>query len=85
MSVSPTLLSISSLLYTRKEHNAMYLPIKILSNTGKQIEIVEALIDSGASGKFIDQDYARNIHAERKNLEKLIQVYNVEMDALSLT
>ena len=58
VSVSPTLLSISSLLYTRKEHNAMYLPIKISSETGKQIEIVEALLDSGASGKFIDQDYA---------------------------
>ena len=56
----------------------MYLSIKISSNTGKQIEIVEALLDSGASGKFIDQDYARNIHAERKNLEKLIQVYNVD-------
>ena len=57
-SVSPTLLSISSLLYTWKEHNAMYFPIKILSDTGEGIEIVEALLDSGASGKFIDQDYA---------------------------
>ena len=56
----------------------MYLPIKISSNTGKQIEIVKALLDSGASGKFIDQDYAWNIHAERKNIERLIQVYNVD-------
>ena len=77
-SVSPTLLSISSLLYTWKEHNAMYLPIKISSNTGKQIDIVEALLDSRASRKFIDQDYARNIHAKRKNLERPIQVYNVD-------
>ena len=56
----------------------MYLPIKILSETGKQIEIVEALLDSGASGKFIDQDYAQKIHAKRKNLERPIQVYNVD-------
>ena len=56
----------------------MYLPIKISSKTRKQIEIVEALLDSGASGKFIDQDYARKIHAERKNLERPIQVYNVD-------
>ena len=56
----------------------MYLPIKISSETGRQIEIVEALLDSGASGKFIDQDYARKIHAERKSLERPIQVYNVD-------
>ena len=36
----------------------MYLPIKILSDTRKWIEIIKALLDSGASGKFIDQDYA---------------------------
>ena len=56
----------------------MYLPIKILSETGKQIEIVEALLDSGASGKFIDQDYTQKIHAERKNLKRPIQVYNMD-------
>ena len=56
----------------------MYLPIKISSKTGKQVEIIEALLDSGASGKFIDQDYARKIHAKRKNLERPIQVYNVD-------
>ena len=58
--------------------NAMYLPIKISSNTGKQIETVKALLDSRASRKFIDQDYAWNIHAERKNLERPIQVYNMD-------
>ena len=56
----------------------MYLPIKISSKTGKQVEIIEALLDSGASGKFIDQDYAQKIHAERKNLERPIQVYNMD-------
>jgi hypothetical protein len=65
-SVSPTLLTISSLLYTREEHNAMYFPIQITSDTESEMEIVEGLLDSGASGEFIDQDYARNIHAIKK-------------------
>ena len=56
----------------------MYLPIKISSDNGEGIEIVEGLLDSGASGKFIDQDFAQDIHAEKKDLEKLIQVYNVD-------
>ena len=56
----------------------MYLPIKISSDNGEGIEIVEGLLDSGASGKFIDQDFAQDIHAEKKDLVKLIQVYNVD-------
>ena len=56
----------------------MYLPIQITSDTEPGIEIVEGLLDSGASGKFIDQDYARDIHAEKKDLPKPIKVYNVD-------
>ena len=41
MSVSPTLLSISSLLYTQEDHNAMYLPIKISSDNGEGIELLK--------------------------------------------
>ena len=55
----------------------MYLPIKISSDNGEGIEIVEGLLDSGASGKFIDQDFAQDIHTEKKDLDKPIQVYNV--------
>jgi hypothetical protein len=78
MSVSPTLLTISSLLYTREEHNAMYLPIQITSDTESGMEIVEGLLDSGASGEFIDQDYARDIHAIKNDLPNPIPVYNVD-------
>ena len=56
----------------------MYLPIKISSDNEEGIEIVKGLLDSGASGKFIDQDFARDLHVEKKDLEKLIQVYNVD-------
>ena len=56
----------------------MYLPIKISSDTGEGIEIVKALLDSGASRKFINQDYTQDIHAEKKDLERPIQVYNMD-------
>ena len=55
----------------------MYFPIKISSDNKKGIGIIEGLLDSRASGKFIDQDYARDSHAEKKDLEKPIQVYSV--------
>ena len=56
----------------------MYLPIQITSDNEPGMEIVEGLLDSGASGKFIDSDYATDIHAEKKELRKPIQVYNVD-------
>ena len=56
----------------------MYLPIQITSDNEPGVEIVEGLLDSGASGKFIDSDYAADIHAEKKELQKPIQVYNVD-------
>ena len=56
----------------------MYLPIQITSDNKPGVEIVEGLLDSGASGKFIDSDYATDIHAEKKELRKPIQVYNVD-------
>ena len=78
MSVSPTLLTISSLLYTREECNSMMLPIQITSDNEPGMEIAEVLLDSGASGKFIDEDYARDIHVEKKDLRKPITNYNLQ-------
>jgi hypothetical protein len=38
----------------------MYLPIEISSEKQEEIEIVdEAFLDCGATGKFIDQNYAK--------------------------
>jgi hypothetical protein len=56
----------------------MYLPIQITSDEEPGIEIVEGLLDSGASGMFIDSDYATDIHAWKKDLRKPITVYNVD-------
>ena len=78
MSVSPTLLTISSLLYTREERNSMMLPIQITSDNEPGMEIAEVLLDSGVSGKFIDEDYARDIHVEKRDLRKPITNYNLQ-------
>ena len=43
-----------------------------------EIKTIEALLDSGASGKFIDQNFSKNMKIEQQNLEKLIKVYNVD-------
>ena len=56
----------------------MMLPVQITSDNKPGMEIAEALLDSGASGKFIDEDYTRDIHAEKKDLRRPIKVYNVD-------
>ena len=56
----------------------MYLPMEILSNEQGEMKIVKGLLDSGASRKFIDQNYVRTIGAKMKDLDKVIKVYNVD-------
>ena len=56
----------------------MYLPLEISSKETKETKIVEALLDSGASGKFIDQNFAKNMKIEQQDLENPIKVYNVD-------
>ena len=56
----------------------MYLPMKISSDEQGEAKIVEGLLDSGASGKFIDQNYVKTIGVKTKTLDKTIKVYNVD-------
>ena len=57
----------------------MYLPIKISSEKQKEMEIVEeGFLDCGATGKFIDQNYAKAKGMELETLKKSIKVYNVD-------
>ena len=57
----------------------MYLPIKISSEKQKGIEIVdEAFLDCGATGKFIDRNYAKDNWLKTEELEEPIKVYNVD-------
>ena len=56
----------------------MNLPIKLSSEKQKGIEIVEeGFLDSGAGGKFIDQNYTR-MKGINGTLKELIRVYNVD-------
>ena len=57
----------------------MHLPIKISSEKQKEIEIVdEGFLDCGATGKFIDQNYARSKGLITEKLDEPIKVYNVD-------
>ena len=53
--------------------------MKLSSETQKGIEIVEeGFLDSGAGGKFIDQNYVRAKRLEKEALFEPIKVYNVD-------
>jgi transposase InsO family protein len=57
----------------------MNLPLQLSSEKQKGIVIVEeGFLDSGAGGKFIDQNYARAKKLETEPLIRPIQVYNVD-------
>jgi len=58
----------------------MHLPISILCDRGRGKKTVEtkALVDSGAGGTFIDQNFARTKGFRLQNLEHPITVYNVD-------
>ena len=56
--------------------NSLSIPLKIKTKT----EIVEtqALLDSGAGGEFIDQNYTKTLNLPLKTLDKLIPTINVD-------
>ena len=57
----------------------MNLPLKLSSEKQKGIVIVEeGFLDSGAGGKFIDQNYARTKGLDTEPLIEPIKVYNVD-------
>ena len=56
--------------------NSLFIPIT-LESEGKIIETL-GLIDSGAGGKFIDQNFAKEEKLETKDLENPLVVYNID-------
>ena len=57
----------------------MNLPLKLSSEKQNGIVIVEeGFLDSGAGGKFIDQNYAKAKGLETELLIQPIRVYNVD-------
>ena len=59
--------------------NTMTLSIKISGkNTGQKTVKTKVLLDTGAGGKFIDQNFVRNQKIKTKDLEHPIEVFNVD-------
>ena len=56
--------------------NSLTIPLKIKAEE-ETIE-THALLDSGAGGKFIDQNYAKILNLPLKTLDKLIPTINVD-------
>jgi len=77
MSVSPYL-DIFNISTARIESNSLSIPIQISRKTENENVKTLALIDSGAGGIFIDQNYARNSGLDIQQLEKLLKVFNVD-------
>ena len=76
MSVSPSL-NIYSVTTATISSNKLSIPIWINNAEVKNIEPL-GLIDSGAGGKFIDQNYAKAIGLKIETLETPLRAYNVD-------
>ena len=77
-SVSPCL-SIYSTFVARKSNKSLFIPVQLASNQEKnQIVETEGLVDSGAGGVFIDQNFARRKKLPLKKLDKPLPVFNVD-------
>ena len=56
--------------------NSLSIPLKI--KTEEETIETHALLDSGAGGEFIDQNYAKTLELPLKNLEKPIPAINID-------
>jgi Retroviral aspartyl protease len=79
MSVSPSL-SIKHVQVAQIEKNTMTVDILISGESLGQKKSVETttLLDTGAGGKFINQDFVQNQKIETKELKYPIEVFNVD-------
>jgi hypothetical protein len=59
------------------DSQSMNIPMSILHDNGKTIE-TDSLLDCGAGGVFIDQNYARRIHLDIKMLEIPVMARNMD-------
>ena len=59
------------------QSNSFSIPVQLRNNTNQNVEAL-ALIDSGAGGKFIDQNYVRKLGIKAQNLEQPLIAQNVD-------
>jgi len=78
-SVSPCL-AIHSVTIGKIENKSVLAPISFFIEQSGEPKIVDtkALIDCGAGGKFIDQNYARRLGLKQLKLKKPLPVYNID-------
>ena len=76
MSVCP-LLDIYSVSTAVINSDKLSILIRIEDTEKRSVETL-GLIDSGAGGKFIDQNYAKKMGFKTYKLEKPLQAYNVD-------
>jgi Retroviral aspartyl protease len=78
-SASPSI-SIEHVQVAQIEKNTMTVDILISGESLGQKKIVKAttLLDTGAGGKFINQNFVRNQKIETKELKYPIEVFNVD-------
>ena len=77
MSISPVL-NIYSVTTTKIMSNSISVPILINRDESKETIKTLALLDSGAGGEFIDQNYAKKAGFKIKKLNKPLQALNVD-------
>ena len=78
MSVPPSI-TIDHVQVAEIKKNTMTLSIKISGESLDQKTIkTKALLDTGAGGKFINQNFIQNQKIKMKNLEHPIKVFNVD-------
>ena len=70
------LITIHNVILAEIENKSMSLPISI--SCGEKIVKTKALLNTGAGGKFIDQNFIWQNKLETWKLEKSIMVYNVD-------
>jgi len=76
MLISPSL-NIYNVSTARKYTKSSSIPIQISRKTERENVKTLGLIDSGAGGKFIDQNYARKTGFEIQELKELLKAFNV--------
>jgi len=71
----PKLLSISAL---DARGTSLLLPVEIGTTDTGELHSVKALLDSGATGSFIDRDFVRSKGINTRTLSRNIPVFNVD-------
>ena len=76
MSISP-ILDMYRIMVENMQSNSFSIPMQLRNDTNQNVETL-ALIDSGAGGKFIDQNYVWKLGVKIQKLEQPLIARNVD-------